>query len=355
MRQIPFQDKMEALELYLEGLSADKIVERTGISKGAVISIIRDAREGGYPELNLKNRVDELHKLAVRLRKESLDLAQAGLGFSFLEGLQDIGVEPEKMEEWIGFCSEISPSPSDGFIPAAMELLWVERETGLSYNELASQVKELNDERQNLIDAVSNLKSKEKRNKELGAEINKNEKRASELKVEKGKLEAEVSSLGSLIEERSEALSIPRDELEAKLGELVHLDDEVASKRSERNSLKGEIEALSERHEKLSSQMERASADFERDMKLIRQVRKELTAMAEIKGRYEEEIENMEWAARVLPFLSDPDKISDDDFSLISIVLNCVDKWVQLQPEWQFRWYSLSWSDIKRYVGSKRT
>jgi chromosome segregation ATPase len=216
-------------------------------------------------------------------------------------------------------------------------------------------VKELTCERQNLIDAVAGLKLKEKRNKELGAEIDKNEKRVSELKIEKDRLEAEVSSLSSLIERRSEALDIPRDELKAKLGELVHLDDEVASKRSERNSLEGELGALSERHEKLSSQMEKASADFEHDMKLIIQVRKELTAMAEVKGRYEEKIENMEWAARVLPFLSDPDKVSDGDFSLISIVINCVDKWVQLQPEWRLRWYSLSWSDIKRYVQSKRT
>jgi hypothetical protein len=79
-----------------------------------------------------------------------------------------------------------------------------------------------------------------------------------------------------------------------------------------------------------------------------------VAAIAEMKGRYEKEFENMEWTVRVLPFLSDPDKVSDDDFSLISIVINCVDKWIQLQPEWRFRWYSLRWDEIKNYVVSKR-
>ena len=39
MRQIPFQAKMEVLELYLQGLFADKVSEKTRVSKGAVISI----------------------------------------------------------------------------------------------------------------------------------------------------------------------------------------------------------------------------------------------------------------------------------------------------------------------------
>lgn len=353
MRQIPFQDKMDALELYLEGLSADKIVERAGISKGAVVSIIRDAREGRYPELTLKGKVDELHRLSVRLRKENLDLAQAGLGFGFLERLVGMGIEPERMGEWIGFCSEISPSPPDGFIPAAMELLKVEKETGLSYNELASQVKELARERESLIDAVSDLKPKEKRNKELGADIDKNEKRVSKLKVERDGLEAEVRSLNNFLEKRSEALGIPRDELEAKLGELVHLDDEVASKRGERNSLEGEVEALSERHEKLASQMERASTDFERDVKLIRKMRDELAQVAEMKGRYESEVTDMEWAEQILPFLRYPDKVDDYDFKLVSTVVNCLDKWLPKQ-DLGFPW-EVTWSSIIRHVKSKRT
>jgi len=355
MKQIPFQTKMEVLDLYLQGLSGDKVSEKTGVSKGAVISTLKDARAGKYPQLELRGRIDELHNVAVRLRKQNLDLSQARLGFSFLQRLLAIGVEPDRLEEWIAFCSEISPASPEGLVPAAMELLKVQRETGLSYTDLSSQVRELAEERQRLIEAIGDLKASEKRSTELKAEIGDHEKRVSELRAERSRLEAEVSSLNSVIQKRAQVLGIPATDLEAKLSELLNLDAEIAARRSEYHRLQGEVKALTERHQTLASRMERASADFERDLKLLKQVRQEMAALAEMKGRYHKEIENMEWAARVLPFLSDPGKVSDRDFSLISIVLNCVDKWIQLHPDWRLRWFSLRWDEIKDYVVSKRT
>ncbi|MBW2118170.1 MAG: hypothetical protein JRH09_09675 [Deltaproteobacteria bacterium] len=59
MRQISFQQKMEVIEFYLEGLSTNEIVDKSQISKGAIISILKDAREGKFPVLELKNRIDE--------------------------------------------------------------------------------------------------------------------------------------------------------------------------------------------------------------------------------------------------------------------------------------------------------
>ncbi len=41
MRPISFQQKMEAIEFYLEGFTANDIVAKTGISKGAVVSILK--------------------------------------------------------------------------------------------------------------------------------------------------------------------------------------------------------------------------------------------------------------------------------------------------------------------------
>lgn len=45
MRQITFQAKIEAIDFYLEGFSTNEIVNRTGISKVAVISILKDVGE----------------------------------------------------------------------------------------------------------------------------------------------------------------------------------------------------------------------------------------------------------------------------------------------------------------------
>jgi chromosome segregation ATPase len=233
-----------------------------------------------------------------------------------------------------------------------MELLRVETETGLGYSELASQVKELADKRQQLDDAIRDLEAKEKRHSELKAELERNEKRANELKAQRDNLEGEVSFLNSFIEKRAEALGIPQGELEAKLRELVNLDREIADKRSERNRLQGEIEALSERQQKLSSQMEKAAADFEGDIKLIRETRQELTEIAEMKGRYEAEVKDMAWAKEILPFLRYPDKVDDPELKLASVVIGCIDKWLPAQ-KLGFPW-EVKWGDITRHVQSKR-
>ncbi len=142
---------------------------------------------------------------------------------------------PFSDEEWIAFCSEISPASPEDFIPAAMELLKVKKETGLNYGEIASQVKELATERQRLIEAIGELEAKEKRSQELKAEVERNEKRVSKLRVQKDELEGEVSFLGRLIEKRAEALGIAPGELEAKLKELINLDAQIADRRREYN------------------------------------------------------------------------------------------------------------------------
>jgi len=352
VRELPYQTRMTVLDLYLQGLSADRVAEQSGVSKGAVISIIKDAREGRYPQLELKNRVDELHQMAVRLRKEKLDIAQAGLGFSLFRRLVALGIEPELMEGWLEFCEKISPSPPDGFITAAMALLRIEKETGLSYAELIAQVNELASRRQQLINVIGDLETKEKRSSELKAEIGQSEKRGSALREEKEKLEGEVSFLNRFIEKKAEALGITSDELETKVKELVNLNAEIADKRNEHRRLQGEVEALRERQEKLSSQMERASADFERDIKLIRQTRQELAEIAEMKGRYEAEVEDMAWAKEILPFLHYPDKVADPALKLASVVVDCIDKWLPKQ-NLGLSW-GVKWGDITRHVQSKR-
>ena len=344
---------MEALELYLQGLSANEIVEKTGISKGAVISILKDAREGNFPRLELRDRIDELHSLSVRLRKENLDLSQARLGFTFFKRLLDMDIEPEGIREWIEFCSEISPTPPEGFMPAAMELSRIEKQTGRSYAEIASEAKELSTQRDKLISEVGDLKVKEIRTKELKGEIEGNQEEVEKLKAEKNKLESAVSSLDDFLRKRSEKLGISLDELETRFKELVSLEEELAVKKSEKNKLKGEIEALSERHEKLSCQMDKASGDFERDIKLIKEMRNELVKIAEMKGRYEGEVKDMEWAKQVIPFLRYPDKVDDHDFKLASTVVACIDKWLPTQ-HLGFPW-QVKWGDITRHVQSKRT
>jgi len=352
MRQLTSEAKMEVLELYLQGFSANEIAAKTGISKGAVISILKDAREGKFPHLELEEKVDELHSLSVRLRKEALDLTQARLGFTFFKRLLDMAIEPDKLKEWIDFSSEMSPTPPEGFIMAAMELFRIERATGKSYGEITSEVKELSNQREKLVKEVEDLKANEIRAKELRAEIEEFQKEAERLRMEKNKLEGVVSSLDSFVQKRAEKLGISPGELEARFKELVSLEGEIASKRGEKNRLEGEIEALSERQENLSSRMEKASADFDKDIELIGEMRDELAQIAEMKGRYAREVEDMEWAEQILPFLRYPDKVDDPDFKLASAVVGCIDKWLPKQ-NLGLPW-GIKWGDITKHVRSKR-
>jgi predicted nucleic acid-binding Zn-ribbon protein len=343
---------MEVLELYLQGSSANEIAAKNGISKGAVISILKDAREGKFPHLELKEKVDELHSLSVRLKKEALDLTQAKLGFAFFKRLLNMGIEPDMLKEWIDFSSEICPTPPEGFIPAAMELFRIQRAAGKSYAEITSEVKELSSQREKLVREIEDLKANEIRAKELRTEIEEFRKEAEKLRMEKNKLERVVSSLDSLLQKRAEKLGISPDELEARFKELVSLEEEIATKRGEKNRLEGEIEALSERQEKLSARMEKASADFNKDIKLIREMRDELARIAEMKGRYAREVEDMEWAEQILPFLRYPDKVDDPDFALASTVVGCIDKWLPKQ-NLGFPW-GIKWGDITSHVQSSR-
>jgi len=352
MRPILFQQKIEAIELYLTGLTANEVVAKTGISKGAVVSILEDAREGKFPGIDLKDRVDELHTLSVRLKKETLDLAQARLGFAFLRRILDMGIEPDKFKEWLDFCSEISPTPPEGLIPAAIELFGVEKATGKSYGEIASEVKDLYSQREKLAREVQDLKANEIRARELRSELQKTLDQVNKLAGEKNRLEGAADSLKDFLRKKAEQLGISSDELEARLKELVSLEAEVTGKRSEKNRLEGEIESLIEHQQKLSSRMEKASVDFDRDMKSITQMRNELMRIAEMKGRYENEVADMEWAAQILPFLRYPDKVDDPEFRLASAVVGCIDKWLPTQSM-GYLW-DIKWNDITKHVRAKR-
>jgi hypothetical protein len=88
-----------------------------------------------------------------------------------------------------GFCSEISLSPPEGFIPAAMELFHIEKETGKGYSEIASEVEELYSQREKLTIEVGDLKAKEDRAKELKGEVEENEEKVQKLRLQREQLE----------------------------------------------------------------------------------------------------------------------------------------------------------------------
>ena len=353
MRAIPYEKKMGALELYLEGLSTNQVVEKTGISKGAVVGILQDARAGRFPVPSLAERLEEAHALGVRLKKQGIGLAEARLGLLFMKRLQELGVEPDKLEEWEEFSSRVGPEPPEGFLPAAMEFFKVAQEKGKSYAQLLAEVRELSERRDRLAAEVADLQIGEERARQLRGEIQGAESEAEALKARRDELKSEVDCLESLLERRAAALGTPVEDLEPRLKELIALEDEIAGVRKERDRLRGEVETLSGREREMSARMAKGVAELEKDLELLKATRRELVETGEIKGRLEKELEQMRWTARVMPFLSDPDRVAEEDFSLIAIVVACLDRWLPTQPQFWYR-SDPRWSDVKGYVHSKR-
>ncbi|MDP2952112.1 MAG: hypothetical protein Q8O76_02190, partial [Chloroflexota bacterium] len=172
---IPFDQKIRALELYAKGHTTNQVVEETGISKGSVISIIHDAKAGRFPIPDLRERLQEAHALGARLKKERLDLSQARVGFLFFTRLHELGVEPERLDEWAKFSSQMGNELPEGFAPAAMEFFRVLQARGGSYDGLVGEVKGLAAQRDGLVTEVGDLCAKEERAKSLRAEVEKAE------------------------------------------------------------------------------------------------------------------------------------------------------------------------------------
>jgi hypothetical protein len=353
MRAITYERKMQALELYLEGLSTNQVVERTGISKGAVVGILADARAGRFPVPSLGERLEEAHVLGVKLKKEGISLTEARLGIRFLKRLQVLGVEPERLAEWEEFSSRVGPEPPEGFLPAAMEFFKLAQEKGKSYSQLLAEVRELSAQRDRLAAEVADLQIKEERARQLRGEIEGAESEAAALKARRDELKSELACLEGLLERRAAALGVPSEELEPRLKELIAIEEEVATRRKERDRLRGEVEALAQRETETSARMAKGVAELENDLGLLKTTRRELVETGELKGRLEKELEQMEWAVRVMPFLSDPDRVADGDFSLIAIVVACLDRWLPTQLQFWYR-SDPRWSDVKGYVHSKR-
>jgi len=150
MPKIPVRVRMEVLTLYFEGISYDEIVEemeRRGrpVSKGSMVSIVKELREGVYPRFDLVlDQVEHLRQLAIACRKQGLSVSEASLGLILFKRLIRLGVEPPSVKDWIKMCKRLSPPgyPVERFVNSALMLKELEGETGKSYGELIQSFKE---------------------------------------------------------------------------------------------------------------------------------------------------------------------------------------------------------------------
>ena len=86
MREISMELKLRVVKLFLTGSTFDEIAAQLPVSKGSVVSIVTDFRDG---ELSIPpgmtEYIDEIRRLVVDLKKQSTNVTQ-------LKGYLKLGV-----------------------------------------------------------------------------------------------------------------------------------------------------------------------------------------------------------------------------------------------------------------------
>ena len=272
---------MKVLKLYLEGYPYDEIAGKVGIAKGSVVNIIKELKEGKYPEFtSALDILDELRDLSVRLRKNNISISQAIIGLSFYERLRF--VEPDKLDNFIRMCKRISPPefPIEKFVSAAISLCKLEEKLGKSYDEAIKDLEnELNKKSSLLEELKSRVDGLERRKQKVEGELKELEERYRSKREELAELIKGKESLESLGVSKVSKLSSFAKECE-ELGFNVEKLIRLLKLVEERNSLKEEVMSLMDEIDALKKEKARHAKE---ELKIIENNRKLVTASAIIK------------------------------------------------------------------------
>lgn len=140
MRELSVAVKGKVIKLFLEGFAYDEIVRKLGISKGSVVAIIGEFREGRLqlPE-SMTGFVDALRRLVIDMKKHGITLGQLLSLMTIHAKLRDMDADPEEVGSVLNISRELAASAdSNGeFVSTVVDLARLAEETGLNCLELA--------------------------------------------------------------------------------------------------------------------------------------------------------------------------------------------------------------------------
>lgn len=281
MREIPTKKRMKVLKLHLEGHPYDEIAGKVGIAKGSVVNIIKELREGKYPEFTSALEIlDELRDLSVRLRRSNVSISQAIVGLKLYERLSF--VEPDKLDSFIRMCERISPPefPIEKFVNAAISLCKLEETLGKSYDEAIKEVEdELNKKSSLLEELKSRVEELERKRERVERELKELEEKCRSRKKELAELikgRQDLESLGVSKVSKLSSFAKECENLGFSVGKLIQLLKLV----EEKNSLEEEVKFLSEEIDALKKEKAKHAKE---ELKIIENNKKLVTASVIIK------------------------------------------------------------------------
>lgn len=354
MRTLSTYKKQKAVKLFFEGLAYDEVAEKLGISKGSMVSIIDDFRQGRLPlPPNITEYVDALRQLAVEMRKSNTGTAQLLSCLRIHSKLKKMGVGIEDTEDWLEVCQDIGSqsAQSSSFAQAALKLTRLKKEHGLGYEEALSQHeqklgslkemgKELDGIKKKRDEASSGL---DQVRKETTSAIENRKRQAEKLEAEQERCLSEHNLTWERIKLaetifNSEASSAKLTGLQVKklrerVGKACSLFKLVTRMTHRKQRLAAELKKIIE-FEQFYSKKASESARLlnETDVKILKRVDEMGKLDSELESKKAEltsleketadKLENLYISHAILDFLHNPGRVSDHVFDrLVSMML----------------------------------
>jgi hypothetical protein len=139
MQPITINKTLKIIKLWLAGLSYDEISQQTGVSKGKIHDVLQDLKNGLIPQVTtIQEDIDLIRDLAINLKHSNVSAVQASIGFSVLERLAALKLEPSQIEKVHTLLKALTP-PDIDLVVMGKSILAIENvkaETGLSLVEL---------------------------------------------------------------------------------------------------------------------------------------------------------------------------------------------------------------------------
>ena len=244
------EKRADVARLILEGHSYDEVSKLSDVSKGSVVNIAKELKEGRFRGLeNVANYFDELRELAVKLRKAGLTVKDATKGLEVYFKLQSLGVGLDGLERLIKLARglESGDYKIEEIVPAAVELLKLEEKLGKKLfdalreaEEEASKLERIKEERTKAEAEFSKIKDELSSKQEALKKLIDTDERLRKLGLDK------VSALSEFLD-GCVKLGFNAEEAKriARLGmEKDSLEREVKKLKSERIGLQSDINRL---------------------------------------------------------------------------------------------------------------
>ncbi len=179
------QKVSKMMALYFDGYSQTDIANRLKLDQSTASLYVSKFEslvdqlgiEAAGKEFGIMHQVEELHSLAVELKKAKLTVEEAKVGLKTEQSLQKLGIKQEDYPDVIAACVK---AESEGFLADAVRLSKLEKSTGMTHEQLIAHYstvhQQLKEEEENLHITTGKLEV----DKEELADIEKQKELATE-------------------------------------------------------------------------------------------------------------------------------------------------------------------------------